>query len=73
MVDQIVGETQRQRDCVEMGGQEHWTELEFLLSYEVYHKVEDPEEIFEECSVIEEEEAYFWDTSLEEKRKRIRL
>lgn len=51
----MVGESQRDR--VEMGGHGQWRELEFLLSCEVYHKVEDAEEIFEECLVREEEEA----------------
>lgn len=35
---------------------DHWVVVD--------HEVEDPEEILEECSVREEEEASFWDTSL---------
>lgn len=44
---------------------DHWVVVD--------HEVEDPEEILEECSVKEEEEASFWDMSLVWKRKEIRL
>lgn len=66
----VVNESQR--DHVEVDGRGRQKELEFQLNHGVVvtHEGENPEEILEEYSVGEEEEAWFWDTSLDRKKNK---